>query len=189
MGFPKKSTFLNAINAGSLDTFHGIDATKATKHFPESEETQKGHLDQTRQGIRSTKVRVSEDEEGRNFKNNTPEKKMKDIYLRVIDLENEIHTDQTGKFPIVSSMGNKYLMVLVEIDGNAIMMEAMKNRTDGEIQKAYLTLLKRLAISGIKPKKHILDNEASKDFKKLIRLKEIEYELVPPDMHQRNKAE
>ena len=80
-------------------------------------------------------------------------------------------------------------MVLVEIDGNAIMVETMKNRTDGEMQKAYLALLDRLELSGITPKRHILDNEASKDFKMLIRRKYMHYELVPPDNHRRNKAE
>ena len=56
-------------------------------------------------------------------------------------MESEIHTDQTGKFPVVSIRGSRYIMVLVEIDGNAIMVETMKNRTDVEMQKAYVALL------------------------------------------------
>ena len=37
----------------------------------------------------------------------TPKQKQNDIYTTVIDLKEEIHTDQTGKFPHLSSKGNR----------------------------------------------------------------------------------
>ena len=41
-------------------------------------------------------------------------------------------------FPATTSRGNKYIMVLVEIDENYIDAEPMKNKTEGSMIKAYL---------------------------------------------------
>ena len=48
----------------------------------------------------------------------------------------------------------------------------------------------RLHQAGVKPKKHVLDNEVSAAMKQLITLKyNMHYELVPPGCHRRNAAE
>ena len=61
-------------------------------------------------------------------------------------------------------------MVMCKIDGNYINKEQIKNRKDSEMKRAYQELLKRIRASGVvQPEKHILDNEASKSFKELIR--------------------
>jgi hypothetical protein len=54
------------------------------------------------------------------------------VYASTINA-GKIHTDQTGRFPVVSSKGNKYIMVLYEYDGNAIIAEHIKNRTATEL--------------------------------------------------------
>ena len=100
-----------------------------------------------------------------------------------------MYTDQTGKFPKKSSKGNHYIMVLIEIDSNAILAEAMKNRTAGEMIRAYLVLVTRLSNAGVKPKMHILDNECSEEFKAQIRKNNMTFQLVPPHDHRRNIAE
>ena len=80
-------------------------------------------------------------------------------------------------------------MVLVEVDGNFIDAEPMKNRSEGAMIKAYQALWARLTASGtIKPKTHILDNEALAEYKKEIQ-KNCTIQLVPQDNHQRNLAE
>ena len=50
-------------------------------------------------------------------------------------MKNTIYSDQTGKFPTTSHSGSKYLMVLVEIDSNAILVKPMtsKKEKDAEI--------------------------------------------------------
>ena len=70
-------------------------------------------------------------------------------------------SDQTGQFPARSQRGNKYIMVMVEIDSNAILVEPMKSRKDEEMIRAYNALLLRLKQAGIVPKKHVLDNKVS----------------------------
>ena len=47
LGFPTKNTLLRAIKHGSLSSFPGLTASAVTKYFPESDETQKGHMRQS----------------------------------------------------------------------------------------------------------------------------------------------
>ena len=49
--------------------------------------------------------------------------------------------------------------------------------------------MQRLKAAGIRPKKHVLENECSKEFKKAIKENELEYELVPKVQHSRNLTE
>jgi hypothetical protein len=80
-------------------------------------------------------------------------------------------------------------MVLIELDSNAILVVAMKNRTLGEILHAYQVLVDRLCSAGTQPKLHLLDNECSVDFKEQIKSNQMKYHLVPPYDHRRNIAE
>ncbi len=98
--------------------------------------------------------------------------------------------NQTGQFPTHSQSSNKYIMVLVEIDSNAISVESMKRRKDAEMIRAYNAFLLQLKRAGIIPKKHVLDNEVSENMKNHIRNTcKISMELVPPGCHQQNAAE
>jgi hypothetical protein len=44
--------------------------------------------------------------------------KMKDFYIKIHNATKTMHSNQTGCFPTTLSRGNKYIMVLVEVDGN-----------------------------------------------------------------------
>ncbi len=100
-----------------------------------------------------------------------------------------IYTDGTGRFPKQSRTGQNYIMVLAENDSDAILVEGMKNRSAGEMVRAYKVLIERLHASGIFPTKQVLDNEISDSYKEAIESFKIEYELVAPHNHERNKAE
>ena len=183
-GFPVKETWLDAVKAGNYVTWPGLTTTGVRKHFPDSDETQQGHMKRQRQGVRSTKQTAN------NEKRTTPNaKKMHDVYIKIHNVIETMHTDQTGRFPATSTRGNQYIIVLVEVDGNYIDAEPMKNRTEGSIINAYLILWARLSASGtVKPRMHLLDNEASAAFKVEIK-KNCTLQLVPPDNHRRNLAE
>ena len=73
-----------------------------------------------------------------------------------------IYTDQMGKFPISSSIGHKYIMILWAIDGNVVLAEPMENKSEDAMVETYQKLIKRINYAGIFPKKHILDNKISK---------------------------
>jgi hypothetical protein len=53
------------------------------------------------------------------------------VYAATIDA-GQIYTDQTGRFPVVSSKGNKYIMILYDYDSNAILAQHIKYRTAPE---------------------------------------------------------
>jgi hypothetical protein len=50
------------------------------------------------------------------------------VYAATIDA-GQIYTDQTGRFPVVLSKGNKYIMILYDYDSNAILAQPIKDRT------------------------------------------------------------
>jgi hypothetical protein len=79
--------------------------------------------------------------------------------------------------------------VLIEIDSNAILVEAMKNQTAGKMIRAYQVLVNQLKSAGVTPKMHILDNECSAEFKERIKLNNMIYQLIPPHDHRQNIAE
>ena len=160
-GFPVKETWLDAIKAGNYVTWPGLTTSTVRKHFPDSDETQQGHMKKQRQGVRSTKE-LHDDKPRITF---TP-RKMHDIYIKIHSITETMYTDQTGRFPATSTRGNQYIMVLVEVDGNYIDAEPMKNKTEGSLIKTYQILWERLTASGtVRPRTHILDNEAPSAFK------------------------
>jgi len=188
LGFPTKATLLTAARNGNLVTFPGLTPDNINKHFPESDETQKGHMRQTRQGVRSTKV---PDEDALLEQRPTPGVKHKDVYLRVFDpTRKPMYTDQSGPFPRKSRRNNQYIMVAVELDGNYIDAEPLKTRKAKDLTEAYQRIYQRWKATGvICPNWHILDNEAPEDFKQAIRENNCRVELTPADMHRRNIAE
>ncbi|KAL7485100.1 hypothetical protein ACHAW6_012618, partial [Cyclotella cf. meneghiniana] len=115
--------------------------------------------------------------------------KVHDVYTKTNQVHDSIFTDQTGKFPICSQVGNKYIMVMVEIDNSPILVKPIKNRTDANT-RAYSTLMLCLQRAGITPCKYVLDNEISTAMKDLIQdTYKMTLELVPPGCHCRDAAE
>jgi hypothetical protein len=55
--------------------------------------------------------------------------------------ERLMYINQMGRFTKKSSCGNQYIMVLIEIDSNTILVEAMKNQTAGKMIRAYQVLM------------------------------------------------
>ncbi len=165
--FPTKQTLLDAIRHKNLVTFPGMTVDNANKFFPESNKTQKGHMKQSRQGVRWTKV-IDEDamlEEATHPKP-IPGVKFKDVYLRVFDTTKKaMYTGQPGRFPITSAGGHKYTMVAVELDGNYIDAEPMKSQTAKELTEDYKQTYARWKATGvICPNWHFLTTKHLRNF-------------------------
>ena len=152
-GFPTKTTWLKAIRAGNYVSWPGLTAKAVNKYFPESDETQQGHMRNVKQGIRSTKERKTETVIKEGVELTQPLRKHNNVYVRIDDAKETIYTDQTGAFPVRSRNGNRYIMIMCEMDSNAIMSKAMKDRASGEIIKAYQKLIQQLNKAKIYPKK------------------------------------
>jgi hypothetical protein len=113
------------------------------------DETHKGHGRKTPSGLRSTKPKEDQTINSNyafqfNKANDVPLrpiKKEKTIFFKILDMKDEatqiIWTDQPGRFPKKSSKGYQYMMVLTESESDTILVEAMKNRTSGEMICAY----------------------------------------------------
>ena len=63
------------------------------------------------------------------------------IFTKTYDLHRAKNVHGSNwPFSVRSYRENQYIMVLIELDGNSILVEAMENRTSGEIISAYQTL-------------------------------------------------
>ena len=54
-------------------------------------------------------------------------KKVHDVYIKTYNVRETTFSYQTGHFPTRSRSGNKYIMIMLEIDSSAILVEPMKS--------------------------------------------------------------
>ena len=79
-------------------------------------------------------------------------------------------------------------MVLCEIDNNIILSEPLRSRASEKMVKAFKVITARLCAAGMKPKKYVIGNKASVEFKQVIKEAEMDYELAPKGQHRQNIA-
>jgi hypothetical protein len=63
------------------------------------------------------------------------------VYIKVYDAQETTFSDQIGQFPTRSKSGNKYIMVMVEIESNTILVKPLKCCKDAELIRSYNALL------------------------------------------------
>jgi hypothetical protein len=182
------STWITAINNGHFATWPGLTADLVRKHLPRSTATVKGHLNQQRKNLQSTKPKPETPLDNQPI-SESPNERTHQVVATVYNTTGETATDQTGKFPTTSSRGHKYILILYDYDSNSILAETMRNYSNTEHLRAYNNLHQHLVERGFKPQLQKLDNKASKALKRSIRDKGIDYQLVPPHAHRRNAAE
>jgi hypothetical protein len=183
---PVKSTWIAAIKNGFFSSWPGLNEHTVEKYLSKSTSIAKGHLNQQRQNARTTKIKDAQLLDSENDKDHGI--KTQFVYAATIDA-GQIYTDQTGKFPVVSSKGNKYIMILYDYDSNAILAQPIKDLTAPELLKAFQVMEQELVARGLKPKLMKLDNEASKLLKDYLHQQDNIFQLVPPYSHRRNSAE
>ena len=72
----------------------------------------------------------------------------------------KIHSDQTGRFPIQSFSGNKYMMFIYAYYPNAILVEPLHYRTRYSILQAYQNVIGQLTKREFEPRIQRVYNEA-----------------------------
>ena len=149
-GYPVKSTWLAAIEKGNYIGWPLLTVRNVKKYYPETTKNPKGHLNQTRKNVRSTKQKqqLLKTCDTSCLKG----KKEWDIYIKVYDVRETIYSDQTEQFPTRSFSGDKYIMGMVDIDSSGILIEPMKSCKDAEMICAYQTLIQCLQRPNITPK-------------------------------------
>jgi hypothetical protein len=189
VGLPTKESWLKAIRRGNYNSWPLINVKNVTQHFPKSEETLKGCMRGQRQVVRSTKKKRLYDNVTSVPIEPTPHIYKGDIVIFDYDLKSTMYTNQTGLFPQISSLGNRYVMILHNVDSNSSRVEALKNNTNNKLILARAQAQECMRKAGIVPKHQILDNRKLVKYEEAICASGMTFELVPPDDHRRNMAE
>jgi hypothetical protein len=201
LGSPVTSTLLRAIRRGHLTTFPGLTINLISKHLPPSIATVLGHQDQEAQNLRSTKsptptteiedsdIAPAPDCDDIDTDPATPKPHHLCSMLFPHQDILKSYSDQTGKFPVVSSRGNQYIFVLYHQATNSIHTIALPNKKAASIRDAWQSIYKRLVLQGHPVHLHILDNECSQDLKDAFLSYQISFQRVPPKEHRANAAE
>ena len=114
---PVPETWIHAINKGYFRGWPHLTAKNVRPFIINKPATLMGHLQKSKQGMRSTKVKTHITDQ---INNKMPEQeehnnKMHHIYIALEDIKGKIFSDQTGKFPRTSSRGMKYVMIFMSM--------------------------------------------------------------------------
>jgi hypothetical protein len=101
--------------------------------------------------------------------------RMHNNYFAMHHVTGLVQSDQTGRFPTVSSKGNH--------------AEPLKPRSGPDIIAAYQAINALHLSRGMHPKFQRLDNEASTALLQFLTNQHIDAQLAPPHVHRRNAAE
>jgi hypothetical protein len=111
------------------------------------------------------------------------------LYANYQPATGQIYTDPTGRFLVPSVSGNSYILVAYNYNSNFIHAEHMKNRTKEVILATYQRVISLLKSRGLQLKLQKLGNQASQVLQQYMVEEHINFQLVPPGLHQRNAAE
>ena len=134
---PVPSTFISAINAGNFSSWPGLTADLISKHLPKSIATAKGNNKLARKNIQSTRRPVitpapSPEPPVLPATTPAPPPRSKTIRMTVIEPNDLLATNLTGRFPTISSRGCNYIIVCYIYDTHGIIVRPIKNRSTAE---------------------------------------------------------
>ena len=187
---PCVKTWTEAIDNGHFSGFPGLTSQNVRKYLPLSVENTKGYMKKERQHIRSTKkTEVIEMTANKQQPKSCYARKNEAVYKTFPVETGKIASDLTGRFPVRSSRGNQYVMVVYIHDPNVILALPLKDRTQSSLIAAHTKLYDKITEKGFVPHIHICDNECPEAFKRFLKLKDITLQKVPPYDHRTNPAE
>jgi hypothetical protein len=196
---PALSTWCAAIDAGHFTSWPELTSVQVRRYPPQSIAMVKGHLDQERANVRSTKLTAEKHEitTSHPVPDPTPESlapepaalKTHFLYADCQPATGQIYTDPTGRFLVPSVSRNSYILVVYDYDSTFIHAEPMKNRTKEVILAAYQRVISLLKSHGLQPKLQKLDNKASQVLQQYMVEEHINFQLVPPGLHRQQSAQ
>jgi len=93
------------VKAGNYIGWPLLTERNINKYYPETTETPKGHMTQTRKNVQSTKAKPTIWEQPAQSPLKEPNtshltsKKVRDVFTQVYDICETVLSDQTGRFP------------------------------------------------------------------------------------------
>jgi hypothetical protein len=192
---PTISTLSEALRRGFID-LPGLTNDTIRANPPNLTATAKGHLDQTRKGMNTTRVLEEYDDSTDKWvtvartKSNGPT----NIITRVVGIppkSGRIHSDFTGCFPVTAKSGIKYILIMFSEESNYIHAELLQSRSAIDFVAAYKKGIKFWRDHNIYPTFCRMDNESSYLLEEFCHSQtpSIRIEYVPPGNHRANKAE
>jgi hypothetical protein len=183
-GYPVPSTWINTIQAGNYSTWPGLNPQLVHQHLPKSTAMVKGHMQQQLQNTISTKPPMPKQTNEQpmlhsQLKAHQHEPQTNLVFATIIETTGRIATDLTGRFPVTSSSGYKYMLLIYDYDSNVIIVEPLRSRADTQLIHAYTKLHRILTDAGLNPSVQRLDNEASQALKRVIEECNIHFQLAP----------
>jgi hypothetical protein len=154
LGSPVVSTWKLAIANDNFITWPGIDTLSIDAHLPKNIASAKGHMDQERKNLQSTRIKLETDKiEIENDDDaffpiaDKPNVKTFAACAQIVPfiVKNAAYHDLTGRFPHRSSRGNECLLVVYDHDSNSILHAALKikllpkSSEDGSASNASLS--------------------------------------------------
>ena len=193
---PYNSNIYQGNQKQSFLSWPGLTVKLVKKYLDPSVTTAKGHLRQEQQGLQSTHAdstltvnrKVTEEEDtsptiDRGIKSTNA------VIYAVVRSDNKAYMDLCGRFPYVSSRGNKYIMIGYHYEANAILGLALKNRQAKTLTNGWKYLHNLFTTKGLKPTTWVLDNETSAELHTAMEKYKTTFQLVPPHIHRANAAE
>ena len=156
-GYPVRCTWLKAIGEGNYSSWPGLTLSNVTKYCPLATATIMVHLVHKRQGVRSTKTKLTA--------TSPPEPKLPQVLSNKLHIHvtpiSKFYTDDTGRLPIHARSGNQYIMIARHYDSNLILAESFFSRKDTHQLMAYDKIMQRRTDNKLIVDLQILYNEAS----------------------------
>jgi hypothetical protein len=131
-----KSSLINAVKKGHLETWLGLTEEATNKHLKMTPVTAMGNINHKLQNIRSTKKGVKPESEDEDITTSGKGGKTHLVFAVVLD-QGQIYTELTGYFPARSSKRNNVLMVCYSYDANYIRPIAMKSKSGSEWVRSF----------------------------------------------------
>ena len=126
---PCPSTLMQAVRNKHFLSWPGINSINFLRYSTNNIATLKGHLNQERKNLRTTKSIATTTPSDESFPSGLPLPKTNLVMSSLIGYspKNKAYGDLTGQFPYKSSRGNAYIYVLYHYDSNAILVEPVPN--------------------------------------------------------------
>ena len=109
----------------------------------------KGYLAQIRKNAWSTTTNKNSGyDQGQLDPVQEPDNNKIELVMATVKETHKIYTDQTGKSPITSSKGNKYILIMYVYDDNKILASPLKSRSVRHLLEAYTKQVEHLTTRG-----------------------------------------
>ena len=99
-----------------------------------------------------------------------PQVRSNEIFIQVTPIS-KFYTDDTGRFPVHARSGHQYVIIGYQCNTNMILAVPFKTRKDTHRLKAYDKIMQCMSNHKLTVDLQILGNEASADYKQVIKNK------------------